>query len=424
MTDRGKIIDYLLRDEQVYELATSIVERRTNPLELIGVVRIDDKTGKGKPTYEVWEGNRRVCAIMLLNDPQLASSKWRARFSALSDKIDIIETIEGRVFDDPEELRFWMRNIHNGTQGGQGRKDWGPDEQHRDKPTRKNAIAFSLLEIGEKRGLLTSAQRKGTLTTLQRFVGTAAGRALLGADDTDPATVTFTRKKSELNKIINVIMTDLIAGDISSRKNERDILNYFATLLDRAAITEAKAEDDDQSGGGAGASGGGYTGGGGAGATEGGDEDEDRYDDGSGDAEPPARSPTKIKRDRELAAAINQSGNAKLVSLYHSLTKVPAKTNPELIAVGCWALCETIANLCGAGDKVAFTHFFSKDRLAKWGVSDRASKTIRNCFERISHGGNDTKHDEIAATSDHRTLITDMERVSLTLAKALNEQSS
>ncbi len=409
MTDRDQIIEFLLQDEQVYELASSIVEHETNPLELIGVVRIDNKGGRGKPTYEVWEGNRRVCAIMLLNDPQIAPARWRKRFEQLSERIPLIESIEGRVFDDRDELRFWMRNIHNGAQGGQGRKDWGPDEQHRDHPTRKNAIAFALLERAEEKGYLTKAKRKGTLTTLQRFVGTSVAREILEADDSDPASVIFGRRKSELNKILKVLIADLLSGRISSRKNEDDIIAYFDGLEARAGIAKAAADDVNES-----------------------PDDDDlsahdaSKDDGEeGDDEPsvrPTRAPTKIRRQSGLAEAINRSKNSKLIDLYTSLGRVPASTNPQLIAVGCWALCETIARVCGAPDKQAFTHHFSNDRLERLGFSGEKRKSITRAFARLAEGGNETKHHAIASTCDHRTLITDMEVVSPVLAKALNSQ--
>lgn len=46
ITDPEEIIEYLLEDEQVYELAKSIAEHSTNPLELLGVVEITQKGGK------------------------------------------------------------------------------------------------------------------------------------------------------------------------------------------------------------------------------------------------------------------------------------------------------------------------------------------------------------------------------------------
>jgi hypothetical protein len=67
---------------------------------------LDDEKEEGEPTYVVWEGNRRICAIMLLNDPDLAPPKWRKRFQVLSDQADLIEGIEGRVFQEKGVLEF------------------------------------------------------------------------------------------------------------------------------------------------------------------------------------------------------------------------------------------------------------------------------------------------------------------------------
>lgn len=408
ITDPEKIIKHLLQDEQVFELAKSIAERTANPLELIGVVRLDDKDDSGEPTYEVWEGNRRVCAMMLLNDPDKAPPKWRKRFEELSKDVELIETVDGRVFDDHEELRFWMRNIHNGAQGGRGRKDWGPDEQHRDNPTKKNAIAFSILELAEKAGLITSSQRKGSLTTLQRYVEKPALRQILQADDADPANVKFGRTKAEFDKLLKKLIEDLISGVISSRKNENQVVEYAETLESGAGIEscdEDEPSDDDGSGTyGAGSPGEDDSDG------EGGEDDEDT---------PRPKPPTKIKRSRELAKAIENLGSDKLANLYHSVTAVNAKSHPQLLAVGVWALLETCARVCGATENNAFNHYFSKGMMGEMGIAKRAAGAISDALERLAKGGNTTKHDAISGTFDHRTLINDMERVSSFIAKAL-----
>lgn len=409
IADPEKIIKHLLNDEQVFELAKSIAERTANPLELIGVVRIDDEDDSGEPTYEVWEGNRRVCAMMLLNDPDKAPAKWRKRFEELSNGVDLIETVDGRVFDDHEELRFWMRNIHNGAQGGRGRKDWGPDEQHRDNPTRKNAIAFELLERAEAAGLITSSQRKGSLTTLQRYVEKPALREILQADDGDPANVKFGRAKADFDKLLKRLIEDLIAGKISSRKNESQVVDYAITLEEAAGVQPVGGEElsdpsdsEDVT----------DTGSGSPDGDDGGDEDDDDT--------PRPKPPTKIKRNRDLWKAIENLGSDKLANLYHSITSVNAKTNPQLVAVGTWSLLETCAAICGATEQNAFNHYFSKGMMGKMGIAKRTAGAISDALERLARGGNTTKHDAISGTFDYRSLINDMERVSSFIAKALN----
>lgn len=405
IADPEKIISRLVEEEQIYELAKSISTKGTNPLELIGVIRIDDQDEGGEPTYIVWEGNRRVCAIMLLNDADLAPPKWRKRFQTLSDKTDYIEEIEGRVFEDKSVLEFWMRNIHNGTQKGRGRKEWGPDEQHRDNPTKKYAIAFELLERAEHEGLISTADRKGKLTTLQRFVGTDPLRRVLQANDENPKKVKFARKKPELEKLLKQIIADLLDEEmITSRKNEDEIKVYAAELEARAGVKPVggdagdHTDEDDESD----------------------DEDYGNSDDDEDENETKPKPPHTIKRDKALSKAINSSGNDKLIGLYNSLTKVRATTNVQLIAVGAWSLLETIAAVCGATENQSFSAFFSTGTMQnKLQISKKQSQTIWKALDRFARAGNDTKHDAISAAFNHMELINDMERVSPMLASAL-----
>lgn len=400
ITDPEEIIEYLLEDEQVYELVKSIAQHQTNPLELLGVVEITEE-GSTEPAYEVWEGNRRVCAIMLLNDPDLAPPKWRKRFRKLSDEIDVIETIDGRSFEDHDELRFWMRNIHNGMQDGRGRKDWGPDEQHRDNPTRKNAIAFELLEMAETLGLLTRSERKGKLTTLQRFVEKPTMREVLGVDDSDPENVTFRRNDKDLAALLQVIVDDLLSGEINSRTNDEDIAKYAATIEELAEV-DPLAEDEDQP-----------------------EVDTTKSPTPNPTPSPRPRISNKIKRSNDLVRILNKLDAQKLIGLYSSLTKVSANTNTQIIAVGAWAFIESSAKLCGANPETSFPSFFTKGkngRMASYGVDYNEASVIHEALNRLSTGGNTTKHHATSGTFDHRQIISDMGVVTPMLVLALESQ--
>jgi len=414
IADPDKIIERLLDEEQVYELAKSIAERgELNPLQLIGVIRIDDEADEGEPTYVVYEGNRRACAVMLLNDPDLAPAKWHKRFIKLAESVDEIETIDGRVFEDQKVLNFWMANIHNRNQKGRGRKEWGPDEQHRFNPTKKYAIAFDLLERAEAIGLITASDRQGRVTTLQRFVGTDAIKAILKADDSNPqpGKVKFRRSKADFEKLLRLLITDLLGEKrITSRKNETEILEYASTLEERAGVAASEhadpEEEDPEKEKDTESSGGDHTG-----------ESKDNLD---GKSSPTPNQPFRIKQDKALTSAINSSGNDKLINLYHSLRIVSARKHPQLVAVGCWSLIETIAAVCGAKEGQSFTAFFSKGVLQnQLGLTKTQSGPITNAMASISQAGNTTKHDAISATFDEMQLINDMERVSPMLAKAL-----
>ena len=410
IADPDKIIERLLEEEQVYELAKSIAEEGTNPLQLIGVIRIDDEDDEGEPTYVAYEGNRRLCAIMLLNDPDLAPAKYHKRFMKLAENTASIETIAGRVFEDENVLKFWMANIHNKNQKGRGRREWGPDEQHRFNPTKKYAIAFDLLERAEAAGIISASDRRNRLTTLQRYVEKEPIRSILKADDSNPkpGKVKFGRSKADLEKLIKQLVKDLLTEDdefsISSRKNESDIVAYAAALEERAGVSPISQDDDEEEDDGEDTSG------------DDTDEDDDEEED-----EPTPPKPNKIKKDKALNRAIAKSKNDKLIHLYSSLTtKVNAKTNTQLVAVGCWSLIETIAAVCHSKEGQAFSAFFNRGMLKNdLKFTSKQVASISPALDRIASAGNTTKHDAIGATFDAMQLINDMERVSPMLAKAL-----
>ena len=63
--DDIKAIDKLCQEENVYELAKDISAVGLNPMDIFGVTQQNDN-------YIVVEGNRRLCAIKLLDDPELS----------------------------------------------------------------------------------------------------------------------------------------------------------------------------------------------------------------------------------------------------------------------------------------------------------------------------------------------------------------
>jgi len=145
-----EIIAHLCKDEQVYNLARSISEKGSNPLELIGLVQVASSGGRStKKTYQSWEGNRRICAIKLLNDPDLAPPHLRkemAQLASSSPRVPI-EKIYGVIFDDQDELKFWMGIIHNGTQAGVGRLDWDTAQKARHFGSNRNRVALAALYL-------------------------------------------------------------------------------------------------------------------------------------------------------------------------------------------------------------------------------------------------------------------------------------
>ena len=103
----GEAINYLCAKEDVYPLARDIVKMgRLNPLERCGVFPADKKKTGG--SYFVAEGNRRICALKLLSDPELAPANLRKGFAALAEKWTPINTVAAVKFDDYDSMRVWL----------------------------------------------------------------------------------------------------------------------------------------------------------------------------------------------------------------------------------------------------------------------------------------------------------------------------
>ena len=85
--DEGEAIGLLCRSENIEELARDIVKYGSNPAERLIVFPVDPAVDvaqlSDKTTFIVAEGNRRVCALKLLHDPDLAPPRVRDTFRKL-----------------------------------------------------------------------------------------------------------------------------------------------------------------------------------------------------------------------------------------------------------------------------------------------------------------------------------------------------
>ncbi len=99
---RKSAAEYLGKHELVLPMAKDIVRNGLNPLELFGLLP------DGKNAYFAVEGNRRLCAIKLLNDPDLAPANQRNEFRKASENCNIVKEVFSVVFQCREEI---MRDL-------------------------------------------------------------------------------------------------------------------------------------------------------------------------------------------------------------------------------------------------------------------------------------------------------------------------
>ena len=96
--DQDEAIEYLCREEQVLPLAQDIAEHGLNPLELFALI------ADGDNAYFSAEGNRRLCALKLLNDPDLSPANQRSDFEETTSGWSPIKQLSAIVFKDREEI--------------------------------------------------------------------------------------------------------------------------------------------------------------------------------------------------------------------------------------------------------------------------------------------------------------------------------
>lgn len=380
----SEAIDRLCTKEDVVPLARDIVRYGLSPLERFALTTIG-KTRSGDPTYWVAEGNRRICALKLLIDPELAPPKFRKTFQKLAESWSPINQVDAVVFNDPDTLRVWLDRVHSGAQGGVGRKTWDAEQKQRFSGTSKNKLAQSILDYAEAQGMITAQERQGKLTTAQRFLNPEIFQETLGIDKANPEELMRTRPKVEFDTMLRRFVRDLVDGEaVTSRKNKPEIVQYARGLASLAGVTNTRIEP------------------------------EPLAEQTGTSAKRVRRKPRKpekarhVQYDEEINRALKGLSNEKLESLYYSVCAIELEAHTPMVSVGAWAFFETLTGCAGRGDGTAFDAFLSKHRLSQFGIEGDNQKAARAAIDRTRDYGNLTKHHKISAAFNGDQLNNDM----------------
>jgi hypothetical protein len=402
LSSEDAVIEYLCRDEQVFNLARSISEAGTNPLALMGVVQLPGSgRASTKKTYQAWEGNRRVCAIKLLNDPDRAPADLRkdfARLAATSAHVPF-RTVPCVVFDDHDDLRFWMGIIHDGTQGGVGLLDWDSDQKARHFGSSRNKVALAVLDAAEAMGLIAKEERSGKLTTAQRFLNRSIVREAIGIDAVNPDDVTYNRPLADLKKQLGRFIADLKRNKITSRFSADQADTYGRQLARHTDISGERIQPLAL---------------------------RTVADSAATKKRKPKATPRKprqkdhLEYDKALALALGNTGNEKLESLYFSICSIGLENHTPLVTIGVWAFVETLSAFAGRKPETDFVSFFSAQQLSNLGLGDKKKTSpMREALGRIQRNGNATKHHEVSALFDGKQLGNDLATMMPLLMKTI-----
>ncbi len=380
---QSEVIDYLCKNEAVYTLAKDMARIGLNPLELFALIPLDAKEkGRSLGVFVVAEGNRRMCAIKLLHDPELAPANLRKDFRALAESPRKFSDVLAIVFDDTTQLELWLERIHGGPQGGIGRKPWNSEQKTRHLGNRKNVLAQAVLDYAEVRGFISTEQRKGKLTTAQRYLGNKILREAMGIESANTADVSRNRPQEDFDIILKTFVNDLVEGRVSSRSNSDAITAYSRALSELDGVSGSRVAAASLT----------------ASTTR-----------GKKRSPKEPRRPKSIAYEEDIAKALKHIGSYKLEKLYFSICELPLEKHTPLISIGVWAFFETLTALSDRDSNTAFPSFLSNQRLASLGFDGREEKAaITQALNRISAYGNTTKHHDTAANFNGEQIANDM----------------
>lgn len=223
INNEREIIAHLLKTEDIRPLAKSISQMgSTSPIELLALA--PHPTARNR--FNTAEGNRRICALKLLSDPDKApTEKEKKYFRGLqSDLKKPIKSVMSVIFDDMDATRPWVSLRHEGEQGGVGTKAWNTRQSTRfnllGDGRNPNAQALQLVDHATRKRLLAQEQLDQlSLTTLTRYLSNPVVRSALGLANS--RSVSITVPADEFDRVLATFLRDSLgaAAVVTSRTN-------------------------------------------------------------------------------------------------------------------------------------------------------------------------------------------------------------
>jgi hypothetical protein len=255
LADEDAIRAVLCQEEGVVNLARHLSKYGLNPLDRIAVIAHP----KLPRHFVVVEGNRRLCALQLLRDPERtpksAAKKIFAKLQA--EGMPVPGKITAVLFAKEDGARTWMSVKHEGEQGGIGTVDWDAPQKTRfnrqgstsqTRPKNPNEQSLALLDYAEANGLLTSEERdKIAITTIRRYLSNPNVRAALAL--LNAADLTTDADNQQFDAGLRRFLLDAIPSEdtknpsaVNSRTSSAERIAY-AEKLRQDGVTPIRREE-------------------------------------------------------------------------------------------------------------------------------------------------------------------------------------
>jgi hypothetical protein len=223
--DQREAIRALIEEQKskLVRLAQDIIENGLSPLETILVMPVPDD----KRRHIVIEGNRRVAAIKLVTQPDLAAdTTWHNAFKRLHRLLPGQVPIEVSCVVAPskEEAFVWIQRRHDTGLKGAGLEAWSTIANYRAAAARgRSAPEFDVLEFTLAHGQLEEDVQERVMgqdfpiTNLKRLVDSAYVAQQLELDRGE-SYLTTTASKNWVLAILREVVTAISREEFNGKK--------------------------------------------------------------------------------------------------------------------------------------------------------------------------------------------------------------
>ena len=398
--NQDEVITYLCDKEKIIPLAEDIAENGLNPLELLAVIKRSDGS------FFCAEGNRRICALKLLENPTLAPDDLREYFIKASENMHPLEQLNVVEFKDRDEVQIWLNRIHAGPNKGVGRVQWNSLQKVRNDKNHKGRLALSVLDYAQEIGLILSDDLDGLLSTIINHLSNPHMRDALGliASDTEPLTTDLS--DADFKIVFKKFIEDVAAKNIDSWTNKDKTETYANELIKTKGFRNKRVVRRDLI------------------AAD--------YLESEKVSKPllpsKPKKQKKITASSKLAIALKEMPSPKLENIYYSLCSIALSRHTPLLSIGASVFIEILTAECGrkdirdGKDGKNFKDYLDAQQIAKLlSCKENKTKSIQAALARIYESGNTTKHHKTATNFDGDQLANDFQTIDALLIALAKE---
>ncbi|MBA3241868.1 MAG: hypothetical protein H0T60_11640 [Acidobacteria bacterium] len=223
-----------LQGEKLTRLAADIIDKGLSPVDPLIVGADTDNSGQ----FTVFEGNRRVTCLKLLQTPALAiGTSQEAAFAKLSKKFKVkpIKLLSCVVMPDKDSALIWIKRKHT-SDAGRGIVEWNAEAQARfeayEGAYRPSKAVLEHLKAARKLDSHVAEKLKTRTTNVDRVFQMPYLRSALGVSVAKNGEVTFDSgdKKAGNDLLVRMLqkLSTVKVDAIKSAEQRRDWIDTFA----------------------------------------------------------------------------------------------------------------------------------------------------------------------------------------------------